>query len=163
MTVKSPRVGSNSDINLHGRVTPEGFAVEYAPDSIPISGNRSDGTLINATVLLPNSYAWLNLKLQAAHDWLNMTKGELKMKQHSEKHVLDVYILTAMLTEDDIHKCKALVRHYHNNPVSNNSLRYASELFGTEETAGIKEIVRQLGSAIDYRLFYDALEAALTV
>ncbi len=87
------RVGKKSGTDLHGRNTPEAFAVEDVPLKIDVSGTRTDGMEIDAEVLVPHSYAWLNMKVKTAHDWLTQASAN-----PSEKHTFDVYMLTAMLT-----------------------------------------------------------------
>lgn len=94
--VKVPRVGSGSGIDLHGFETPEAFAVEEMSVSLPVAGLNSEGTNVNTSVTVPHVYAWLNMKVKAAHDWLRADRGEIEKKPARIKHVFDVYILTAL-------------------------------------------------------------------
>ncbi len=76
--VKPPRVGSRSGIDLHGFETPEAFAVEDLPVSLPLEGSNSGGDSVKASVMVPHAYASLNMKVKAAHDWLRSERGEIR-------------------------------------------------------------------------------------
>lgn len=151
--VKGPRVGSG--IDLHGRVTPEAFSLEEQPLLIPLAGSKSDGSAADgASVLVPHAYTWLNLKIQAAHDWLK------KAKPGGQKHVLDVYILTAMLTPNELSQSEALATKYQDHPAARSVKDACRELFGSAEAPGCAEILRQGVAAID-GAFFEGLEVAL--
>jgi len=151
--VKGPRVGSG--IDLHGRITPEAFSLEERPLRIPLVGSKSDGSPTDgASVLVPHAYTWLNLKIQAAHDWLK------NAKPGGQKHVLDVYIHTAMLTPDELSQSQALAIKYQDHPVAQSVKDACRELFGSHEAPGCAEILRQGVAAID-GAFFEGLEVAL--
>lgn len=151
--VKGPRVGSG--IDLHGRITPEAFSLEEQPLLIPLVGHRSDGTAADgASVLVPHAYTWLNLKIQAAHDWL------IRNKPGGQKHVLDVYILTAMLTPDELDQSAALALKYREHPAAQSVREACRELFGSADSPGCREILRQGVAAID-EAFFEGLQTAL--
>ncbi len=85
------QVGKGMGYSVSGYETPEGFAVEDSPQSISVA--HGDTTAI---VRVPHPYAWLNLKVRAAHDWLSEDRGELAPKPGADarlKHVFDVYLL----------------------------------------------------------------------
>ena len=159
--VKSLRVGANSGIDLHGRVTPEGFAVEENPLQIPIRGYNSNGAMVEAPVLLPNPYAWLNLKVKAAHGWLRMDRGEIFQKPSREKHVFDVYVLIAMLTELELQEAGSMAVRYEDKPVANEIRNCAHDLYADRNSAAVDEIRRQASSTIEYEAFWQALSFAL--
>lgn len=151
--VKGPRVGSG--IDLHGRVTPEAFSLEEQPLLIPLEGSKSDGSSANgASVLVPHAYTWLNLKIQAAHDWLK------KGKACGQKHVLDVYILTAMLTRGELEQAEALAIKYRDHSLAQSVKVACQELFGSAESPGFAEIRRQ-GVAVIDGAFFEGLQTAL--
>lgn len=151
--VKGPRVGSG--IDLHGRVTPEAFSLEEQPLRIPLVGSKSDGSATEgASVLVPHAYTWLNLKVQAAHDWLRNNKPG------GQKHALDVYILTAMLTADELSQSEALAKKYQDLSASQSVKVACRELFGSAESPGCAEILRQGVAAVD-GAFFEGLQTAL--
>lgn len=155
--VKSPRVGAGSGIDLHGRETPEGFAVEDHPLRLMVHGTRSDGVEVEGKLLVPHPYAWINLKIKAAHDWLRMERGEIAHKPRSERHVFDVYVLIAMLTEIELAVAEKLAQSYAAHPEARRVAECAQELFGRSDASGALEILRQIGDSFDYTLFYEGL------
>ena len=163
ITVKFPRVGHGSGIDLHGRETPEGFAVEAQCQQIPVHGMRSDGAEVETTVRVPHPYAWLNLKVKAAHDWLRMERAETKRKRNSEKHAFDVYVLIAMLTEAELEEATCFAAEYKDHALAAEVSRCAVELYGASDSPGVDEIRRQAAQEIDYPSYWQALSAALGI
>jgi len=162
--VKDFRVGSKSGVDLHGYDTPEAFAVEERPKSLEVSGQRSDTTLVTGVVLVPHPYASLNMKVKAAHDWLQMVRGGTKSKPNAEKHVFDVYILVAMLLNEEIAECGELAAHYADHPMAEENKINAVELFGSQSGQGFTEILRQIGGLpYDYATFWEGLREALGI
>ena len=161
--MKSPRVGVGAGIDLHGRETPEGFAVEEQTVRLPLSGICSNGVPVETSILTPHPYAWLNMKIQAAHDWLRMERGEIERKVNSEKHIIDVYILTAMMLETELTEAVDLALRYSGHPVARQIHACARELYGTVESPGVQEVRRQARDEIDYPLFWEALCEALGI
>lgn len=161
--VKPPRVGSGAGIDLHGRETPEGFAVEEHCVRLPLQGVRSDGVAVETGILVPHAYAWLNMKVRAAHDWLRRQRGEMNPKANSEKHVFDVYVLTAMLTETELTEASNLSGLYLADPGAQEICDYAQELYGTEDSPGVREVKGQAHENIDYPIFWEALNEALGI
>lgn len=163
IAVKPPRVGHGSGINLHGRETPEGFAVDDHFQQLLVQGVRSDGVEVKTTVRVAHPYAWLNLKVKAAHDWLRMERGEEKRKPNSEKHVFDVYTLVAMLTETELSEAVGFASKYNDNLIAEEVRRCAKELYETNSSPGVDEIRRQAAHQIDYPLFWETLSIALAI
>lgn len=160
--VKPPRVGAGAGIDLHGRETPEAFAIEDRPPLLPIQGESANGAQIAAQVHIPHAFSWLHMKVKAAHDWLRMRRGEIKLKPNSEKHVLDVYILTAMLTEQELDESAEMARAYADNVFAGENQRYVSELYDSADAPGSREIIRQIGD-MEYLAFQEGLYTALAI
>ena len=161
--VKSPRVGVGTGIDIHGRETPEAFAVEDRPLRVPLSGMRSNGTEVSASILVPHPYASLNMKVKAAHDWLQMEQGARPQKRNAARHVFDVYTLIAMLTETELDEAAELASGYQNLPMAVEIRTCATELYGEEEAFGMAELRRQLKGEISYTIFWSALNKAIGV
>jgi hypothetical protein len=155
--VKSPRVGSGSGINLHGFETPEAFAVEDSPVSLPLEGRNSGGVSVKAYVMVPHAYASLNMKVKAAHDWLRSEHGEITKKPGQEKHVFDVYVLTAMLVENELAEAQKLAQQYDAYPILKEIRDCARELYGENNAPGVQEIQRRTNTDFDYAVFWEAL------
>jgi hypothetical protein len=154
VAVRSERVSSRVSAGLHGHEAREAFAVEDSPDSIPVSGQRTDGTPFVGEVCVPNAYAWLNLKAAAAGDWLRASDSEVK--DNLSKHVFDVLVLVAMLTEDELARCKAVRDRYRRHPLARAPRDDAVLLFGSLSSPGVAEIRRQHGS-FDYERFWESV------
>ena len=161
--VKDPRVGVGTEINLHSHNTPEAFAVEDAPLRIPISGVLPNGSKIDASILVPHPYASLNMKVKAAHDWLRRERGELKEKNNSERHVFDVYLLIAMMTESELEESAGLATRYSSLLVAREICENAIELFGDKNTRGVVGLQMQVSEEINYPLFWEALRQTLGI
>lgn len=151
------RVGQG--IGLHGRETPEAFAMDDRPTLIQVSGLRTDGEQVQAAVLVPHPYASLNMKVKAAHDWLHVARGEAEQRAQSPKHVLDVYLLIAMMLPTEFEECHALVAQYADHPMAQENRGNATELFADPNGRGPVEVQRQIGDLpYDHDTFWDALQ-----
>lgn len=159
--VKAHRVGTGSDIGLHGYKTPEAFAVEDAPLLLRVPGLCSDGTSVEADVFVPNPYAWITMKVKAAHDWLRMERGEIKPRPFREKHVFDVYVLVAMLSETELADSSMLAARYFNHPMAAEVRHDTAVLYGTPDAPGFLEAQRQADDRLDHTLFWTGLQKVL--
>ena len=162
--VKDFRVGSKSGVDLHGYDTPEAFAIEERPRTLEVSGERSDNTLVTGAILVPHAYASLNMKVKAAHDWLQMIRSGTRPKLNAEKHVFDVYILVAMLLNEEVAECSELAARYTGYPMAEENRFNALELFGSQSGQGFTEVLRQIGGLPhDYATFWEGLREALGI
>ncbi len=160
--VKGPRV-KRSGLGLHGRVTPEAFAVENNPTRLDAHGARSDGGRAEASVFVPHPYAWLNMKVKAAHDWLEMERGKIPRKPNSERHVFDVYVLTAMLTEAELDEAAEYAGRYADHAQAADVRRCAIALFGSNSASGTLEAARQCPGRFEGAVFDEAIRRALGI
>jgi hypothetical protein len=137
--VSEPRVGSG--IGVHGRITPEAFAVEDSPVAIPVEGVQ---------VWVPHPFAWIVMKTVAAGDWLRNPA-----KPYSEKHAYDVYLHVAMVTAEELAACQGFQQRHARHPMLQKAREDGQQLFGTETSAGFLEASRQAGRGLEYRAFWD--------
>ena len=150
-------------VGLHGRTTPEAFAIDDIPTRIRLAGRRTDGAFVEAAVFVPHPYASLNMKIKAAHDWLRRARGEMRMKAYSEKHVFDVYLLVAMMLNDEFEECRALAAQYADNPMSMENRQNMSDLFADPDGPASLEIQRQIGGLpYGYDVFWEVLQEILS-
>jgi hypothetical protein len=87
--VNGSRVRPRRAIELHAYLTNEAVDLELEPVEIPVE---------DATVLVPNVFAFLLMKLHAFRDRKDEANDE-EDRQLGRHHALDVYRLVAMLTE----------------------------------------------------------------
>ncbi len=155
---KPSKVGEGA---LHGFLTEEAFAIERDPVLVPVRGVTTKGKALNCQVTLPHPYAFLNMKVRAAHDWLRMDRGEIERKRFAEKHPFDVYVLAAMLTESELDRCEELAAEFAHHEVAQEIRAQAEELFKDPTSPGWIEVRRQLGEEINFEAFDDGLRRAL--
>ena len=156
--LKPPRVGEGV---LHGRDTEEAFAIEFDPVSLTVHKSRTNMETAEISVLVPHPYSWLNMKVRAAHDWLKMQRGQLKPKPFSEKHAFDVYLIVAMLQENELNRSSELALHFSHHPIAAEIRAEAQELFSSPNSPGSIEVRRQIGRELEFGKFYEGLQEAL--
>ena len=110
-----PRVRPKGKVELHAYLTNEAIGVEEAPTEIPVSGERSTGDPYRTIVHVPQPFTFLLMKLHAFAD-----RKEDADRDLGRHHVLDLYRLVAILTEDEYksvreqvskHRAQAAVSH----------------------------------------------------
>jgi hypothetical protein len=169
--VKDNQVGRGMKVNLSGLVTPEAFAFEDSPIEFEIE--NGGGT---ASIQVPHPYAWLNLKVAAAQDWLLEIEGGKTPKKPLDngdsrrlKHVTDVYIIVGMMTDEELTLAERLASKYVDLLIAKTIREGAKALFGTKESEGCLAIKAHNGGELsahfdeNYEVFWDALSRALGV
>jgi len=158
--VKPPRVGAGSGADLHGRETAEAFAVEREPQRIDI---LDEGRLLGE-VLTAHPYAWLNMKVRAAHDWLRYQVQPWELRENekppSGKHAFDAMLMVAMITEAERDTCVRLAKEFRDGPVAREIRAEADALYGAPESPGWIE-ARAQGMFNDHDLIWPILTEAL--
>lgn len=145
---------------IHGRTTPEAFAVDEQPIQI-----RARSGAREATIQVPHPYAWINMKTRAAHDWLRFARGEVEVrkgrKPPSSKHAFDAVLLVAMLTEEELESCESVRSPYAFQDIASSIRGEAQSLYGTPQSQGWVEAVRQGATSIDHALFWGVLRQVI--
>ncbi len=160
--LNEPRVGAKPSIRLHGHVTPEAFAVEVNPAMIEVVfGNGPSTEIRKANVA--HTYGMLNMKTRAAFDWLQRRLRGEAPKPFSEKHALDVYILTASMTFGELEECRAMAANYVDHPIARAICQEAKNLFSHPNSPGYLEAQRQVQMELDHAVFWDGLREALGI
>jgi hypothetical protein len=90
--VSKPRVRPRGTVELHAYLTEEAIDFELEPSDVPVR---------DTTVLVPNSFTFLLMKLHAFRDRMNDEDEDDDSRQLGRHHALDVYRLVAMLTETE--------------------------------------------------------------
>jgi hypothetical protein len=168
---KPQQVGREMGTGISGWHTPEAFAIDDSPISVTfLFGDE------NYSVLVPHPYAWMQMKIRAAFDWLQEQRGlaDLKLTATGDrvrlKHVYDVYVLTAMLTQGELAECTALAQNYANHEEARKTRAQAIELYGSADAPGTQAVEaysrRYMGTdlTIDRPLFWhEGLKVALGI
>ena len=160
--VKELRVGAKPTIYLHGRWTPEAFAVELYPTAIEVAFDGVHGKK-KLTAKVAHSYGLLNMKVRAAHDWLQRRLNGEESKPYSDKHTIDVYILTGSLTLAELGECRNMANSFEGLAIAQSIREEARALFSRPDSPGFIEAQRQAGSDLDHRVFWDGLREALGI
>ena len=152
LKLKPPRVGSRSkDVNLHGRHTPEAFAVEESTIKILVN---EEPTL---HVHVPHPFSWLVMKTVAAGDWLK-TRGTGQAKPNSEKHAYDCYILTGMITEDELESCREFNDRYKGHAKLQEARELGRHLFCESTSPGYLEACKRANVDLEFEVFWEGYQ-----
>ena len=122
---------------MHGRLTPEAFAIDDEPVLVEVRRGAGSGTI---SVLTPHPFAWVNMKVRAAYDRQRALDEQREPKRSSGKHIGDVYTLIAMMTEPEFDRCGELARKYAGTEIAEEIRQEAERLFLGEEAPGLRDI-----------------------
>jgi hypothetical protein len=122
--INRPRVRPKGEVELHAYLTNEAVAIEVDPLSVPLS----DG----ASVLIPNAFTFLLMKLHASRDRLDD-----EAKQLGQHHALDVYRVVAMLTDAEVELFRKLRREHKNNPAVDGAAKIVAAIFADTTGRGV--------------------------
>lgn len=157
------RVGIGKGSPVHGRATVEAFAVDRIPIPVIAKGRNTAGREVQAEVLVPHPYAWLQMKVRAAHDWYEEREGRMAiMKKHrSPKHCFDVALIVAMMTLDELQGASLLVQEFHEHPEAVKIRTEAEVLFSLPTSPGWIEVRRQSGRELDHNAIWSTVTRSL--
>jgi hypothetical protein len=122
--IKGPRVRPRGAVQLHAYLTEEAIALDVEPFVIPLENDSS--------VLVPNAFSLLLMKLHACHDRLNDEN-----KQLGRHHALDIYRLLAMLTEPELELAQRLRREYRGEEATKNAARIVEADFAVIDSLAV--------------------------
>ena len=120
---KLPRVRPKGEVELHAYLTAEAVALDVDPLSVLLG----DGV----SVLIPNAFAFLLMKLHACRDRLDDED-----KQMGRHHALDVYRVLAMLSEREAQLVRRLRRDHRDNAAVLRAAEIATEIFADITSRG---------------------------
>ena len=101
--VTKPRVRPKGGIKFHAHMVEEAIRIEDSPLLVTVTGSRSTGGPYTGTVLIPQAFPYLMMKLHAFDDRNN--KGQEEKEQH---HALDLYTIVGMMTDEEYEQAKHL-------------------------------------------------------
>lgn len=132
---------------IHGRRTPEAFAIDARPLVIRVEGQRSSGASHVAEIRLPHPFASLMMKLQATLDHARARAADRQPRGH--RHAFDVYLLLAMMSQREWDEACVLARETYAEVSVLRGLKAATqELFVTDDAPGcidIRTTLREIG------------------
>ena len=159
------RVGIGKKSPVHGRATVEAFAVDLLPIPVTARGRNTDGREVDAEVLVPHPFAWLQMKVRAAHDWFEEREGRMSVvkKPRSPKHCFDVALIVAMMTLDERQTASVLAHEFRDHPEALKIRTEAEMLFSLPTSPGWIEARRQAGRDLDHRAIWGTLTRSLGI
>ena len=129
------RVKPDPSVGLHAHRTDEAVAIEEETTPLTVSGRLSSGEPYSGVIHLPSSYSLLMMKLFALRDQVNN-----RAKEFGVKHALDLYRLTALLTEPEYQQTQRLSARYAQTPEGREAGRIVALLFAMPDALGILRI-----------------------
>lgn len=105
LKVSPPRARPKGAIEFHAHMVAEALHVEDHPTRVEVEGHASDGRPYRGTVLVPDAFPYLMMKLHAFRD-----RKEDSNKDLGRHHALDVYAIVGMMTEEEFERASRLGR-----------------------------------------------------
>jgi hypothetical protein len=136
---------SPPDERLHAFATPEAFAIEESPQTLPLVGRNPDGVPYDGMVRIPHPFASLCMKIKAAADFERAPVSERKPR--AEKHAQDVYLLLALLDEQEWNECNEIRDRFSNHSELRSISEAVTELFAAPDLDGCVTIARNTRDA----------------
>ena len=128
----SVRVKPTESVGLHGRHTPEAVTIEEFPLEIIVSGSLANSESFQAPIYLPHAHPFLMMKLHAFRD--QELEGRLDF---ARKHAIDVYTITALMTEVEYETCKKLSISYADHPAIISAAEIVRQYFSDDKSIGV--------------------------
>ena len=132
LDIQRVRVKHKGHGGIHAYLTAEAIAVEDNPTLVEIEGMRSTGEQHQGSVYLPQSYAYLMMKLFAFRDW----ETEKKEPRFASKHALDLYSIVALMTEEELAAAEAASQKYRQMPAAEEAASIVEKFFSHRPALG---------------------------
>ncbi len=145
LRVDARRVKPLRSLGLHGRHTPEAFAVEENPSLVAVEGSHSDGKMAQGSVLVPNAWPWLMMKLFAYRDHQDNKRGAAR--GFGSHHALDLYSIIAMMSEEEYQMARELQSAYREHPLALEAKRIVDAHFSRIDRPGVLRL-RELAGPV---------------
>ncbi len=139
------REGSPADQRLHAFATPEAFAIDERPQALPLRGLTPRGEIYDGVVRVPHPFASLCMKIKAAADFEHAPVADRKPR--GQKHAQDVYLLLAMLSEEEWDQSHELRVRFGDHPELQSIRAAVTEFFAGPEQPGCFTIRRTTNDA----------------
>ena len=123
-------------ILLHGHLTKEALAIENSPIEVELNGQRSTGEKFTASILLPQAFTYLVMKLFAFRD----REFDRNDPEQAMKHAFDLYPIVAMMTENEYHQAQQMTREHQRNDLFHTAADIVGTHFADVEARGMLRI-----------------------
>jgi hypothetical protein len=127
---------SEKNSPLHAHITPEAIAVEDDLLEIELDGSRTDGRPFRGKIFLPCAYAMYLMKLFAFRDEHEGVKPGDR-ERYATKHALDLYMITALLTQAERDGLPTFQKHYGNHPIARGAGQIVKAYFAEPNAMGV--------------------------
>lgn len=132
LDVQNVRVKNKGHGGIHAHLTVEAIAVEDNPTPVEIEGMRTTGEQHKGSVCLPQSYAYLMMKLFAFRDW----ETEKRKPIFASKHALDLYSIVALMTEEELAAAEVSGQKYRQTPAAEEAATIVERFFSHSPALG---------------------------
>jgi len=133
--VDSRRVHPQPSVELHAHPVDEALGIEEGQVAIPLAGRLSSGEEHATTILVPQTFTYLLMKLVAFRDRVDDADKDL-----GRHHALDVYRTVGLLTEPENAVVCQLSEQYRNAPKVIEVRRIVQEYFADGTSLGMLRI-----------------------
>ena len=120
-------------ITLHAHLTKEAVAIEKGKIEVSITGQRSTGEEYADSVLLPQAFTYLVMKLFAFRD-REFTRSD---REQAMKHAFDLYPIVAMMTADEYETVRQLGKEYKTHEIVVDAIGIIRRHFSNVEAMGM--------------------------
>ena len=144
---------------LHAHVTPEAIAADLWPLNVHLSGLDTTGNQREGSMLLPNCFTLLSMKLHAFRDEHEGRKGEGR-GLYAEKHARDLFTIVALLTAGEDDTRRALSAEFASHPAAREAAGIVQSYFAGLDGSGLPRLRGGLGALPQpqsVRIFLDVL------
>ena len=130
LKVDERRVRPNPSVKVHAHPTDEAITLEENLQEVRLSVGEEGGQ--NKSVFLPHPFTYALMKLFAFRDQV-----ELQHKGNGSHHALDLYLIIAMMTENEWEQSNEMAKRNSDSPIGVEASRIASEMFDSTTSRGL--------------------------
>jgi hypothetical protein len=146
-SVTKPRVRPKRDkgeIEFHAYLVEEALGVEEEPIAVRLAGSRTSGAPYEGTVLVPQAFPYLLMKLHAFDD-----RKDEQGKDLGRHHALDLYTIVGMMTEREYERAQQFGARSAGDKHMARARQIVEDCFGEPTASGVLRLR-------EHRLFRDA-------
>lgn len=130
--VDDRRVKPRPSVKLHAHRMDEAVDFEKATIELTLSGTTSSGTMTKATILVPQAFSYVLMKLFAFRD--RKDDGAEELARH---HALDIYRIVAMMSEAEYATVVEMSRARREDPAVLEARSIVSEHFSDRNSLAV--------------------------
>jgi hypothetical protein len=132
LNVNMPRVRPRGNIQFHAHAVEEAICIEDETMIVTLAGTRSTGEPHTGSVLIPQAFPYLMMKVHAFED------RRLRGQQDKERqHALDLYAVVGMMTEAEYERARELGTAYAGNEYVGRARAIVREQFASRTAVGV--------------------------